>query len=139
LSAEKARTYVRIFHKPSDGKKRTVVRIAILNPMNAAEPDKQAVCARCGKVIDPADHFEVSQPDGENKASICRSEHIVAWVMRGAEWQFARPWEVDKQDRAARGAVRVTRVRAGQEIVRDFASPEELRKWASAGAFWSGD
>jgi hypothetical protein len=107
--------------------------------MNAPEADEQAVCARCGKPLDPADHFKVSQPDGENKAFVCRSEHIVAWVMRGAEWQLERPWEVPERDRAAAGPVHLTRTRAGQEIERDFDSPEELRKWASAGAFWSSE
>jgi hypothetical protein len=108
-----------------------------LNLVEANKPHKQAVCARCGKPIDSADHFEVSQLDGEKQAFICRSEHIVAWVMRGAAWQFERPWELAESERSASGAIRATRVRAGERIVRDFDSPEELRKWASAGAFWS--
>jgi hypothetical protein len=110
-----------------------------LNTVEVSKPDQQAVCARCGKPVDPADHFVVSQPTGDKQAFICRSEHIVAWVMRGAEWQVARPWELAKDELVASGAVRVTRVRAGEEIIRDFESTEELRKWASAGGFWSAD
>lgn len=101
------------------------------------KPLQQAVCARCGAAIDPSDHFEVLAADGEGRASLCRSEHIVAWVMRGAQWQFDQPWEIEPQARAATGALKVKRVRSGQIIERDFASPEELRAWASAGAFWS--
>lgn len=101
------------------------------------KPLEQAVCARCGAAIDPSDHFEVLATDGDEAAYLCRSEHIVAWVMRGAQWQFDRPWEIDPEARSATGAVKVKRARSGQIIERDFASAEELRAWASAGAFWS--
>ncbi|MBJ7354897.1 MAG: hypothetical protein JHC98_08735 [Thermoleophilaceae bacterium] len=68
---------------------------------------------------------------------MCRSEHIVAWVMRGAQWQWERPWEIEPGDRSAGGPVEVERARSGASIERSFESPEELRAWASAGAFWS--
>jgi hypothetical protein len=57
--------------------------------------------------------------------------------MRGAEWQFARPWEVDAADRRASGAVTLIRVRAGEKMEREFADPEALRKWAVAGGVWA--
>ena len=101
------------------------------------EPLVQAVCARCGAAIDPSDHFEVLAVDGDGSAFLCRSEHIVAWVMRGAQWQFDRPWDIDPGARSATGALKVKRSRSGQIIERDFESAEELRAWASDGAFWS--
>jgi hypothetical protein len=107
--------------------------------MSSNKPLEQAVCARCGAAIDPSDHFVVRSAVGDASAYLCRSEHIVAWVMRGAQWQFERPWEIDAADRAADGALRVERERSGQTIERDFANPEELRAWASAGAFWSSE
>jgi hypothetical protein len=57
--------------------------------------------------------------------------------MRGAHWQFERPWEVDAEDRAASGGLMVERARSGEIITREFDDSEELRAWASAGAFWS--
>lgn len=101
------------------------------------EPLEQAVCARCGAAIDPSDHFEVVATVSDGVAFLCRSEHIVAWVMRGAQWQVERPWELDLEARSASGAVKARRARSGQIIEREFASAEELRAWASAGAFWS--
>jgi hypothetical protein len=105
--------------------------------MTGPKPLEQAVCARCGTAIDPSDHFLVRAARGDGSAYLCRSEHIVAWVMRGAQWQFERPWEVDAEARSASGAVRVERARSGAIIEREFDSSEDLRAWASAGAFWS--
>lgn len=103
------------------------------------KPLEQAVCARCGTAIDVADCFLISDPEGERTAHLCRTEHIVAWVMRGAEWQFERPWEVDVTDRRATGELVLTRVRSGERIELSFDGPEELREWASAGGFWAAD
>ena len=63
----------------------------------------------------------------------------MAWVMRGAQWQLERPWEVDAEDRTASAGVTVERARSGETIKRAFDNTEELRVWASAGAFWSVD
>jgi hypothetical protein len=144
LSAEAAENVCSYIPIPVGRKKRTVVRTAILKRVNPSDPEEQAKsgptqCARCGKAIDPSDHFVVANDDGDERAYICRSEHIVAWVMRGAAWQLERPWEAAEDRRSATGSLRVVRVRAGQEIEREFESPEELRKWASAGAFWATD
>lgn len=105
--------------------------------MIGEKPVEQAVCARCGAAIDPSDHFVVRAVNTDGTAFLCRSEHIVAWVMRGAQWQFDRPWEIDADERSASAGVKVERARSGQRIEREFASAEELRAWASAGAFWS--
>lgn len=103
------------------------------------KPHEQAVCARCGSAIDVADCFVISEPEGDRAAYLCRTEHIVAWVIRGAEWQFETPWEVDASDRQAKGALTLTRIRSGERIDREFEDPEELREWASAGGFWAAE
>jgi hypothetical protein len=101
------------------------------------KPLEKAVCARCGAAIDPSDHFVIRAIGSDGTAYLCRSEHIVAWVMRGAQWQFERPWEIDADDRSASGGVKAERARSGETIEREFDNAEDLRAWASAGAFWS--
>ena len=96
-------------------------------------PAEPVVCARCGTSIDPDDSYLVRSDDGDGQAAICRTEHIVAWVMRGAGWQSDTPWEAGN----ATGAVTLVRRRAGEEIVEQFESPEGLRAWASAGGHWA--
>lgn len=107
--------------------------------MTDPKPLEQAVCARCGAAIDPSDHFVVRAVGADGTACLCRSEHIVAWVMRGAQWQLDRPWDVNADERSAAGPIKVERVRSGAVIEREFENPEELRAWASAGAFWSSE
>ena len=95
--------------------------------MNSSQtPLEKEFCARCGREIDPDDHFEVV---GEQSVKLCRVEHIVAWVMRGARWKDGTP--------AGDGsALSLIRRRAGTEISEQFESPEGLRAWASAGGHW---
>lgn len=95
-----------------------------------------AVCARCGKAIDGNDCFEIRGQGPDQFAHLCRSEHVVAWVLRGAQWQLEKPWEAAKEDLAADGSLHLIRHRDGESITRDFANAEDLRAWASAGAFW---
>lgn len=71
-------------------------------------------------------------------AFLCRVEHIVAWVLRGAPWQLERPWEAAPEDRVAHGALVLERHRAGEKVTYKFESPEELRAWASRGGPWAG-
>ena len=84
-------------------------------------------CARCGREIDPDEHYEVV---GVASVKLCRVEHIVAWVMRGARWKDGTP-------SGASEPLELIRRRAGSEINERFESPEELRAWASAGGHWA--
>ncbi|MFT4048365.1 MAG: hypothetical protein QM648_00845 [Solirubrobacterales bacterium] len=104
--------------------------------MNLSKPDEQAICARCGVAIDLADRFVISSSDGAGEAQLCRVEHIVAWVLRGAPWQLERPWESAAEDRAATGPIELARIRGDERIERSFDSPDELCRWASAGGLW---
>ncbi len=105
--------------------------------MAPEKPLEQAVCARCDRAIDLADHFEIRDLAGAGQAFLCRSEHIVAWVLRGAGWQFERPWEIDPERRAASGRLLLIRRRAGEELSREFENIDALKEWASAGGFWA--
>jgi len=104
--------------------------------MSTEKPLEQAVCARCGAAIDPSDSFQVRSDDGEGTAFLCRTEHIVAWVLRGAPWQLERPWDHPEEERNARGAVVLERRRAGLTVTTKFDDLEALRSWASAGGAW---
>jgi hypothetical protein len=89
-------------------------------------PLERQFCARCGGEIDPEEHFEVF---GEETVKLCRVEHIVGWVMRGARWKDGTP--------AVPGeSLTLVRRRAGAEITEVFETPEALRAWASAGGPW---
>lgn len=89
-------------------------------------PLQKEFCARCGREIDPEEHYEVV---GDQRVKICRVEHIVGWVMRGAKWQDGTTAQVDAQ-------LTLIRKRSGLEITDVFGSPEALRAWASAGGPW---
>lgn len=102
----------------------------------AENPAPLPKCARCGRELDPVDHYLVHSEDGEHTAGFCRSEHIVAWVLRGAQWQLERPWEVAEEDRGAHGRLRLERVRRDTVIERQFEDLEALRAWASGGGVW---
>lgn len=81
-------------------------------------------------MIDSEDCYSVSSADLSRRVWICRVEHIVAWVLRGATWD-------DGQDDASSdGRLKLTRFRAGTASELVFDDPERLREWASAGGPW---
>jgi hypothetical protein len=81
-------------------------------------PDR---CARCGRALDPDDCFRVVGQGEGDPAGFCRLEHIVAWVLRGAD---------------PVPPLTLTHHRLGHEIVDEFGSVDELRAWASGGGRW---
>lgn len=105
--------------------------------MSAENPQKQAVCARCGAAIDLADYFVIRDPSSSKCARLCRVEHIVAWVLRGAQWQLDAPWEVEALYRHACGRIQLERHRGGEVLERGFSTAAELQEWATAGGFWA--
>lgn len=104
--------------------------------MDEQNPHQQAVCARCGAAIDPADHSLVRGQNSDQAAYFCRTEHIVGWVLRGANWPVERPWELDPSLRSARSTLTLKRVRAGVETAREFRDAGALKDWALAGGLW---
>lgn len=105
----------------------------------AQKPDEQAVCARCGKDLDSNNMYLAHDSSSARSAGLCRVEHIVAWVMRGAEWQVEKPWELAPDERTAEGEIELLRRRDGTETTTAFESPDALRQWASAGGPWARD
>lgn len=90
-------------------------------------------CARCAREIDSDDAYSVVDALTEQTVWICRVEHIVAWVMRGAKFGDGR------NARPAEGALRLTRHRSGTQTEYAFDNPEALRAWASAGGPWGSE
>lgn len=88
-------------------------------------------CARCGRQIDADDNFVVRSLDGTEHAAICRIEHVVAWVMRGARWPSSN------RDADPTAPVRLERNRAAEVTEFEFENVEKLREWASAGGPWA--
>lgn len=86
---------------------------------------------RCGNDVDPGDAYKVIDPDGDDFAWVCRVEHIVAWVLRGAGWDSGTANAADD------APVALERHRAGETTAYSFENPEALRAWASAGGPWA--
>ena len=91
---------------------------------SSSEPE---VWARCGNQIDREDHFEVV---GAGAVKLCRVEHIVAWLLRGARW-------ADGSSAGEDQSLMLVRRRSGAEMTESFDSPQALRVWASAGGHWA--
>jgi hypothetical protein len=98
------------------------------------KPIELAHCARCGGAIDPDDCYLVIGESG-GRAALCRVEHIVAWVLRGALWQLSAATAAAPRAGADEQIV-LTRQRSGEAIAETFSTPEALRAWASAGGPW---
>lgn len=85
---------------------------------------------RCGNAIDHDDAYKVLDPESQEYAWICRVEHLVAWVLRGAGWDSGQS-SADPSD-----SLKLERHRAGSVSEHSFKNPEALRSWASAGGPW---
>lgn len=85
---------------------------------------------RCGNAIDSEDAYKVLDPSSDEHAWICRVEHLVAWVLRGAGWDSGLS-EADPD-----APLLVERHRAGTTTEYSFENLEALRSWASAGGPW---
>lgn len=86
---------------------------------------------RCGNSIDRDDAYKVVDPASDEFAWICRVEHLVAWVMRGAGWDSGT------SSAGAEAPLALERHRAGATTTHEFDNPEALRAWASAGGPWA--
>ena len=103
-------------------------------------------CTWCGAVVERDDGFRAYEPAGERKATFCRLEHVVPWVIRGGIWEAGaveRGSAVDTVSRCAHcdaelGEVRVLLVRhRGEHRIADgFCNVEHLGEWAKAGGRW---
>lgn len=116
--------------------------------MSAAdhEGERPETCTWCGAGVELGDGYRAYEPAGERRASFCRLEHVVPWVIRDARWEpggLAEPPEADLPERCSHcdaelGEVHVLLVRhRGEHRIADgFCDVEHLAAWAKAGGRW---
>jgi hypothetical protein len=101
-------------------------------------------CTWCGTGVDADDGFRVAEPEAERKAIFCRLEHVVPWIIQGADWEPGRIIPSGDPDDAlgrcalcgdALGDPRVLVVRhRGQHRIGDaFCHLDHLLDWAKGG------
>jgi hypothetical protein len=104
-------------------------------------------CTWCGSAVEEGDGFRVAEPEGERRATFCRLEHIVPWVIQGAHWEPGVIVSAGEPDDAlgrcaqcggALGDKRVLVVRhRGEHRIADaFCELDHLLQWAKAGGRW---
>jgi hypothetical protein len=101
-------------------------------------------CSWCGTDVGSDDGFRVAEPEGEHRATFCRLEHIVPWIMQGAEWEPGRIVPAgDPDDALGRCAqcgdplgdsrILVVRHRGQHRIGDAFCRLEHVLDWAKGG------
>jgi hypothetical protein len=103
-------------------------------------------CTWCGEPVERDDGFRAYEPAGERRATFCRLEHIIPWVITGARWEagpLSEPPGIDEAERCSHcdaelGDVHVLLVRhRGEHRIGDaFCDVEHLAAWAKAGGRW---
>jgi hypothetical protein len=102
-------------------------------------------CSWCGAAVADGEGHRAWKPAGGRRATFCRLEHAVPWVIRGAAWEPAADGDAPPAEAAALttcalcaaplGDARVLLVRSrGEHRIADgFCSPAHLLEWAKAG------
>lgn len=114
------------------------------SPGDAANPAER--CTWCGASVARDDGFRVFEPVGERRATFCRLEHVIPWVIQDARWEpgrLAEPAGIDAGQRCSHcgselGDVHVLLVRhRGEHRIPDsFCDVDHLAAWAKAGGRW---
>ena len=104
------------------------------------------VCSWCGNDVERDDGFRVGEPAGERRATFCRLEHVVAWILKGPHWEPGRIATPDADSGLGVcahcgedvGDTRVLLVRhRGEHRIGDaFCSLEHLLAWTKRGGRW---
>jgi hypothetical protein len=101
-------------------------------------------CTWCGTPVGADAGFRVAEPVGERKAVFCRLEHVVPWIIQGAQWEPGRIVRKDEPDDAlgrcalcgeplADARVLVVRHRGEHRIADGFCRLDHLHEWARGG------
>lgn len=103
-------------------------------------------CTWCGAGVERDDGFRAYEPAGGRRATFCRLEHVVPWVIQDARWEPGTPDEPAGTDVGERcshcdaelGEVHVLLVRhRGEHRIPDsFCDVDHLAAWAKAGGRW---
>jgi hypothetical protein len=93
------------------------------------------------------DGLRAHQVAGGRRATFCRLEHVVPWVIRGAWWEAADEGEAEAEDGAVtacawcdaplgEGRVLLVRTRGEHRVPDGFCGLEHLLAWAKAGGHY---
>ncbi len=96
-------------------------------------------CTWCGEPVAADDGLRARS--GQGRATFCRLEHVVPWVMRGADWEPGSEPPVPDAGAACAvcgaplgaGAVSLVRTRGPHEVADGLCGTEHLLAWAKAG------
>jgi hypothetical protein len=98
--------------------------------------------------VEPEDGFRARQPKADRRATFCRLEHVVPWVMQGARWEPGAGLDPDDDGAGLGRCVRcgstlgetrllLVRHRGEHRIADAFCGTEHLLEWAKAGGRWA--
>ena len=97
-------------------------------------------CDWCGRDVAPDDGFRAYEPAGSRRATFCRLEHVVPWVIRGAMWEPGPPVDDPALQACAWCGGELTdthvllvRARGEHRIDDGFCTVDHLLEWAKAG------
>ena len=102
-------------------------------------------CSWCGNAIEREDGWRAQEVPGARTAAFCRLEHVVPWVIQGAQWlPGSEPgpehnglgrcaWCAQPVDERV---VLLVRHRGAHRIGDAFCSTSHLLEWAKAGGRW---
>ena len=105
----------------------------------------EPTCTWCGTGVPQDGGWRAALPASEQRAVFCRLEHVVPWVIQGAEWmQGAEPgpqhnglgrcaWCAQQVDEHV---VLLVRHRGAHRIGDAFCTTDHLLEWAKAGGRW---
>lgn len=107
----------------------------------------EAACGWCKLHVGPDDGLRLYEPESGSCAAFCRLEHVVPWLMRGADWDSDGELDEDDEglglgrcaqcgDGLDHERILLVRHRGPYRIGDAFCGPEHLRQWASAGGRW---
>jgi hypothetical protein len=104
------------------------------------------VCTWCGNEIEPDDGYRLVRHPGDGAAAFCRLEHVVPWVMQGAQGDTGTTVEPAGTHSVIECAecglplgeahLLLVRHRGGHRIPDGFCSVGHLLAWAKAGGRW---
>jgi hypothetical protein len=105
-------------------------------------------CSWCGEPVEEDAGFRACEPDGEHQAVFCRLEHVVPWVIQGAQWSPGSALGEDDDPDGLGTCVRcgaelderrvlLVRHRGPHRIADTFCGTAHLLEWAKAGGRWA--
>jgi hypothetical protein len=101
-------------------------------------------CSWCSTTVADDDGFRVGMPDADQRAVFCRLEHVVPWIIQGADWDAGRIVGTGEPseglgrcalcgDSLGPERVLVVRHRGRHRIADAFCRLDHLLEWAKGG------